>query len=427
MSNSNAFGERKLFKIYIRKMVYFAFRVLKKMFPTTPGNGEIIFYKATSAQEYSDLQTKIKWFIPDLKMLNNAVVVTDRLYSKVSSSVFLSNLFDEENHVNNLIESEINLNGIMNEASAIVITKFSYIFKFSILRNLGRVQIVDPNFYSYVESITWQDLYFNSLSDEDLGRYHEITRNNFSRLKASVTHRKNSVSFVTGPSFDSYKDFDFSNYDLKIICNSIVKNDEFLEFIGGADILAFADPVFHFGASKYAESFRSCVYDVVRKYKCFVFVPIKALPLILNRAEDLSDFFIGIDYENKNYNFPDESNLFVKDNGNILTNLLIPLGSSLSESVSVFGADGRNKNEKYFWTHSKTAQFNDLMSSAFDTHPSFFRDRDYADYYDQHCKTVKEIFEYGEKRGKVYYSLTPSFIPALHEREVSSLQVIKES
>jgi hypothetical protein len=72
--------------------------------------------------------------------------------------------------------------------------------------------------------------------------------------------------------------------------------------------------------------------------------------------------------------------------------------------------------KKYFWKHSSSAQFSDLMQTVFETHPSFFRDRNYKDYYEEHCDTLKKLIEFGEKKGKKYFSLTNSYIPVLKDR-----------
>ncbi|HVW97770.1 MAG TPA: hypothetical protein VHA56_17480 [Mucilaginibacter sp.] len=419
MQNKNAFGKRNLFQIQLRKVIYLIFRSLKVVFKKkASNNGSVIFYKAATQREYADLIYKINWFIPGDNTLNSVILISSDVFDQEEPSSYLSSDFEIMTDIDVRLESETDLNGDLSQSSVIALTRFRYLFKPSILKNLRKVEIIDPYFFSYVESISWQNLYYNSLSEIQKSYYHTISSENFSSLQALLKHRNKGICFVTGPSFDNYKSYDFSGYDLKVICNSIVKNDDFLQYIGRPDILVFADPVFHFGASKYAANFRECVLNVVRKYKCYVFVPIQTLPLMLSLDKSLNKYFIGIDYKNDSYNFPTAENFFVKDNGNILTNLMIPLASSFSDSVYIFGADGREKSEKYFWTHSKSAQFNDLMDSAFETHPSFFRDRDYSDYYDRHCQTVEELFAYGEKRNKTYYSITPSFIPALHSREM---------
>ena len=65
--------------------------------------------------------------------------------------------------------------------------------------------------------------------------------------------------FGTGPSINSVMDNDYSNYTT-IICNSIVKDNKFLQRIR-PNAITFIDSVFHFGVSKYCEQF---IVDVKR-------------------------------------------------------------------------------------------------------------------------------------------------------------------
>jgi hypothetical protein len=99
-----------------------------------------------------------------------------------------------------------------------------------------------------------------------------------------------------------------------------------------------------------------------------------------------------------------------------MTLYMLPVASAIAEEVYVIGADGREKNEHYFWKHHETTQYGDLLSSVRDAHPSFFRDRNYNAYYEEHCRTIEELMRYGESHGVRYHSLTPSRIPALANR-----------
>jgi hypothetical protein len=85
--------------------------------------------------------------------------------------------------------------------------------------------------------------------------------------------------------------------------------------------------------------------------------------------------------------------------------------------VRIAGCDGRKPNENYFWKHNADTQYSDnLMASAFAAHPAFFRDRDYSDYYAQHCREVEDLLAAGEQHGRTVESVTPSWIPALAAR-----------
>jgi hypothetical protein len=195
-----------------------------------------------------------------------------------------------------------------------------------------------------------------------------------------------------------------------------VKNEEFLEYINGPDLLVFSDPVFHFSPCEYSAQFRDNIIEVVRKYKCFVTIPNDTVPLMLAHYPELKNYLIGMPTK-KEFNIPSLDAFYVKRTANILTLYMIPMASAISDKIYIIGADGRKPDEKYFWNHSSSAQYNDLMQTAFKTHPSFFRDRDYRDYYEEHCFSLEKLIEYGESLRKQYISLTPSFIPALKIRQ----------
>jgi hypothetical protein len=60
------------------------------------------------------------------------------------------------------------------------------------------------------------------------------------------------------------------------------------------------------------------------------------------------------------------------------------------------------------------------MNTAFETHPAFFRDRVYTDYYQEHVDILTDMIEYGEKEEVEYESVTPSYIPCLNLRTIDN-------
>jgi hypothetical protein len=209
----------------------------------------------------------------------------------------------------------------------------------------------------------------------------------------------------------------FAPESLKIICNSMVRNHTLLERIL-PNVLVFADPVFHFSPSRYDEAFREHARQTILKYDCFCIVPERQYGLMLAHFPELAHRLIGMPVKTSQaWNFPTPDNLFVRATANIMTLFMVPLAASLSREVNILGADGRQNNEKYFWKHSAKNQFDQLMQSVEDTHPSFFRDRIYSDYYEEHCVQVESLIREGEKVGVRFHSLTPSYIPALSARQ----------
>ena len=293
----------------------------------------------------------------------------------------------------------------------------SAIQKLSVLREAYKLSIIDKSYFSYVEADTMRSLYFYTLSMQEKNDFLRISKENFLEMQEKNKDKNKAYCFTSGPTFDKYDEFYFEENSFKVICNSIVKNEAFLSYIGGADLLAFADPVFHFGPSSYAEQFRQDVLSAVEKYDIYLLLPERNMPLMIAHYPQLQKRLIGIPAKYE-FNFPSKEEFSIKGSDNILTYYMLPVASSISNEIGIIGADGRKENEKYFWKHSSSAQYDDKMEGVFNTHPSFFRDRDYEDYYNSHCDFLEKLLEYGESKGKQYFASTPSYIPALKKRYV---------
>ncbi len=280
-----------------------------------------------------------------------------------------------------------------------------------------KTEIIDELFYSFTESLVFQNAYHWLIDEDQKSSVRKISNRNYTRLFSKLAPKKEAYCFLTGPSISQYKNSNIPSDAVKVICNSLVKNKAFLSFIGGPDIITFADPVFHFGASEYAITFREHLMDVVRTYKPFVVVPEFAAPLLLSWFPELDPYLIGIQTtDSQVFSLPTPTNLRVRATDNIMTMFVLPLAAALADHIFIAGADGREQQETYFWKFSPTSQFTQEMESVFDYHPSFFRDRNYGDYYEAHCNLVESLIQYLEKNGKSVISETHSLIPALSKR-----------
>jgi hypothetical protein len=300
----------------------------------------------------------------------------------------------------------------LDEADAILVWKASALRSVSVLRRLNRTFVVDPSYYSTTECET-----FLRVVDEARDDLGTANTERFARIEEQFGDVGQSIVFATGPSLDRVLDVELPDRPLKVICNSIVRSDELLEHIQ-PDILTFADPVFHLGPSTYAAQFRRDAVEAIQKYDCWCFVPEPGDVLLRSHHPEIAERIIGmpVDADVSNH-FPSSEALFVGGTSNIMTLLMLPIASALTRDVAIIGADGREESDSYFWKHSSIAQYEGLMVSAVETHPSFFRDRVYTDYYEQHVETLREQIEQGEARDCRYASLTPSHIPVLSERE----------
>ena len=101
---------------------------------------------------------------------------------------------------------------------------------------------------------------------------------------------------------------------------------------------------------------------------------------------------------------------------------MLPIAYTLFKEVDILGCDGRKiEDNDYFWTHDKASQFVDEMDGIKTAHPAFF-DIDYDDYYSTHCEILEIWLSIADKLGIRVRNLTPSYIPALQKRSITSIQ-----
>jgi len=229
--------------------------------------------------------------------------------------------------------------------------------------------------------------------------------------------REKCYIFGTGPNLSSIADHDFSD-GVAIACNSMVRNTALLDRMQPPLIVA-GDPIFHAGASVYAAEFRAALYAAMERYDaCFMTNQRDYRIFKAHMPPHLRDRLIGAPADWGLRMNPDPvENFFFTACPNILTLFLIPLAHAFgSNEIWIAGCDGRSLlDNKYFWSHDKSVQFNDKMKDIQVAHPSFF-DISYDDYYYLHCETVRHWVESCESRRRKVVNMTPSYIPALKAR-----------
>jgi glycosyltransferase involved in cell wall biosynthesis len=385
---------------------------------STSHSCDISFYpEFHSLEALSDQLQRIRWYLPS----NSALIV--RLF--VSEKVRLT-LQDKQR----LPSIPTNVSIAQSPDSA---KEFLRLLKSSraigVWQNFGknspivsgneglRVFNIDKHHESRREAFQYSVL----LHELDWQSRHELKKQSELKLLELLEGKnilKNAYLFCTGPSISEAYKFDFSN-GYRIICNSIVNNDELMEMIQPQFIVA-ADPVFHFGSSEYSYAFRDKLRLAAEKYGATILVPFFFYPLIEKNCPELLPRTIGIPQDpNKDFNFDLRTNGTVRGSDNILTILMIPLGATIASNLYVLGCDGRKPDEDYFWKHDKSSQFNTLMDNARNHHPAFFNHCDYSNYYENHCSNLEKIVTSLEVQDKSLHTLTTSYIPCLAARSAS--------
>ncbi|HVV36782.1 MAG TPA: hypothetical protein VHC63_09295 [Acidimicrobiales bacterium] len=235
------------------------------------------------------------------------------------------------------------------------------------------------------------------------------------RLLARRVTGGRALALGTGPSA-SELDPARVTADVRIVCNSAVRDIDLITKLR-PDVICFADPVFHFGPSRYAAAFRADLRGALAVCDALVVIPARYAGLLLAHMPDVRDRLVTLDDTGTEWAWPTETNAKVVMSGNVLTYLMLPVAFALVDEVDVGGCDGRVQTENYFWKHNAQLQYSqELMNDVFAAHPAFFRTTSYTNYYDRHLRYLDEFLAVGEAAGKHVHGVTRSHIPALIAR-----------
>ena len=221
---------------------------------------------------------------------------------------------------------------------------------------------------------------------------------------------------ATGPSAQQV-DLAAVDADIRIICNSAVRDVDRLLTLR-PNIIACADPVFHFGPSRYSAAFRRDLVRAAELVDAIVLCGSDHVGPLLGLHPELRDRLAVVPSQRGGaWRWPTPRDPTVRPASSVLTHLMLPVAEMLADEILVAGADGRQPTENYFWSHSSQLQYsNEMMRTVFDAHPAFFRDRDYEDFYEGYCDEMEAVIHAGEIGGKVIRGVAPSWIPALRAR-----------
>ena len=396
--------------------------LLHKKDKINPSGISVVFYPGfNNPEDFSDQVYRIQWYIPKSSEVNVHMVSSRRFSLEKKPDYFAESL--ESKIPENLIVTKggsKELLALVGTADMVAIwdnSKSKEIEDF--LSKSGKkvkIAMIDKNDTSRREAFEYARL----LTDLDPYPVREARKKKAIELlnKISEQYKDVNKSYVygTGPSLDEAYDFDFSD-GIRFISNSIVKNDRLLEHIR-PNFVAAADPLFHYGCSRYAEEFRNELFKVLDKYNTYFFYSFFYSGLFETHFSEYVDRIVAIPQQHlKEFNFNLRKNYMLKGIDNVLTLMLLPVGATFTDEINILGCDGRKPDEDYFWQHSKQSQFNEHMDGIKLCHPGFFDHVVYEDYYEQHCENLETMLSQGESVGKKFNSLTTSYIPALVARD----------
>ncbi len=446
-------------KANIRKMTaygYYGFGKLMKLKTQKAGRviQNVLYYPAVKDTEtLSDLVNRISWYFPESILSKNKVSIavdTKLLNTDLKSLVPPSSQYNYIGQSKNIHLTDYKAVNF-SQADVIMLWDKRSIFEPRILWHLNKVNIVDPTYYFSVEGDTHRRMYIQTLENQQKERLSELSKQNYQSLLGEVSKCEQGYVFGTGPSLARAMEFDYRG-GFRVVCNSIVKNKALLNHIK-PQLLVFGDPVMHFSPCRYAEAFRQMALEAVNEFGCYIMTTEYNVPLYLAHYPELENKIIGVPApgvwemslveiikmalrrphkipwfdkipgHSEEYNFPTPDKFYTRLTGSVVPTLMVPVVSYACKKIYIIGADGYNPNERKpdetsVWNYNSSSQFGELMQTAIDTHPSFFRDQPYTFNYKIYCENFEGLLHHGESLGKRYYSLTPSYIPALAKRPV---------
>jgi glycosyltransferase involved in cell wall biosynthesis len=243
------------------------------------------------------------------------------------------------------------------------------------------------------------------------------------RFRARTQHlqgRATAYLVGTGPSARAALDVDMTD-GVRIVCNTVLIDDELMAHVD-PHIVAFADPIFHFGPSSYAAAFQRALDRQARHHDFTIVTTERYAALLACQLPHLAERVVGVREvatEHAN-NFDLLEEVAVRPYPNVLTMLMLPLAATYSTRVAMIGFDGRAPGEAYFWRHGDSVQFARELTEIRSVHPGFFN-LDYADYYAEHVNCLERMLTAMERRGMRIESRTPSHMRPLCRRGATAL------
>lgn len=228
--------------------------------------------------------------------------------------------------------------------------------------------------------------------------------------------------FGTGPSLQSATGRSFAD-GTTVVCNTTVRDQQLWHHLQPS-FLAAGDAIYHFGSTQHAKAFRAdallrlqesngrTLFVYPHQYDFIVRSEFKAVESLLvpvprgTHTDPTTDL-------TRNFSLPPM--------GNVLGDLLLPLGCTLSTDVRFWGFDGRAPEDRGFWANAPGQSYPELMSALRDSHPAFFHNNvpegNEVQYVQKvHGDLLDERLTDAERRGYQFHMLHHSWTPTFQKR-----------
>jgi hypothetical protein len=228
--------------------------------------------------------------------------------------------------------------------------------------------------------------------------------------------------FGTGTSLERALQQSFDD-GYRVVCNTIVRDPELWRHLKPHFVVA-GDAIYHFGFTAFAQAFRRDLAQRLRESggsTLFVY-PELFHAVVQREMPDLISILVPIPVGAHERIHVDLNRQFrLPALGNVLNNLLLPLGCTLSRNIHLWGFDGRAPNDKLFWSNSTKHSYPELMQSLIDAHPAFYetlvpKNKEESYVNAVHGDELEARLQEAEREGFSFTMMHPSWTKTLQRR-----------
>ncbi len=269
----------------------------------------------------------------------------------------------------------------------ILITQLNFL---SFLKNiiyLKRMRVVGINYFGhYGINMLINIGYFDFSSAALRDKYKEESHNNYKNLNRVLNQDE---LYVLGNSPEFSRIIEEINSKPVFICNDSISMLEGIK--SSIIVLSFADPLFHFSYDESALNFIKSIKKIEGEIN-YLIVPSSAIPII--KSAKINANLIGVTSSKKmQENFKIKNNkIYTKNTHNVLTQYMLPVATSLSKRVILGAVTLELESElDSVWDYDKN--IGEATDKSFAFKYSFFKDRNFKQYYRYHNKMLDKILK----------------------------------
>lgn len=225
--------------------------------------------------------------------------------------------------------------------------------------------------------------------------------------------------FGTGPSLARAAERDWSD-GVRIVCNTIVRDKELWTHLQPHMILA-SDPAYHFGFTRHAHAFREDLKARLRETDTLFLYRAEFDAFVRREFAEYADRLVPIPKGSHKRVDIDLIRRFEWPNMHNILPRLAATACTVSDSVLLWGFDGRAPDDDGFWKNSNRHSYPEYMEELKQAYPAFYEclvpKQDGGKYMRMAFgNELEECLSMAERNGKRFIMLHDTYTPTLQKR-----------